>query len=102
MNITEDNFDELISLGKPMMVKFGASWCGPCNTLSPTIEELEKEYEGRAIIGSVNVEEDDALAYKFRVRNLPTIMFFKDGQPVDKCVGVMPKNVLSGKLDSIL
>ena len=102
MNITENNFDELISLGKPMMVKFGAAWCSPCRALAPTIEELEKEYEGRAIIGSVDIEEDDALAYKFGVRNIPTTIFFKDGQPVDKCVGVMPKNVLSEKLDSIL
>ena len=102
MNITEDNFDELISSGKPAMIKFGATWCGPCKALEPTIEELEKEYEGRVVIGSVDVEEEDALAYKFRIRNVPTIIFFKDGQPVDKLIGLMPKNTLKEKLDTLL
>lgn len=103
MKITEENFNEIQNTGKPVMIKFGASWCGPCRTLAPTIEELEKEYEGKALVGDVDVAEEENLAGNFGIRNVPTILFFdKNGQRVDKCVGLASKAVLEAKLNSLL
>jgi thioredoxin 1 len=104
MKVTESNFNEMIASGKPVMVDFGATWCGPCKALAPRIEEIEKEYEGKAMIGTADVDECSDLAAKFRIRNVPTVLFFKGGsdQPVDKSVGLVAKETLTEKLNALL
>lgn len=102
MEITTQNFNELIAQGKPVVVDFWATWCGPCKKIGPLVEELAAEYEGQAIIGKVNVEEEDDLVAQFGIRNIPTILFFKDGAVVDKVVGAVPKSELEGKLKALL
>ncbi len=100
--ITDSNFDELLNEGKPMVVDFWATWCGPCKKIGPYIEELAEKYEGQAIIGKVDVDENDQLAIRFGVRNIPTVLFIKNGQVSDKQIGAAPKAVYEAKLQSIL
>ena len=103
MKATEQNFNELIASGKPVMVDFGATWCGPCRALAPRIEEVAAEYEGRAIVATADVDECSELAAKFRIRNVPTVLFFKGSdQPVDKSVGLVAKETLTEKLNALL
>ena len=102
MKVTEQNFNEMIASGKPVMVDFGATWCGPCKALAPRVEELEKEYEGRVMIGTADVDECSDLAAKFRIRNVPTVLFFKNGELKDKSVGAVPKGSLTDKLNALL
>ncbi len=102
MIITKANFDEIVNSGKPVVVDFWATWCGPCRRVAPVIEELANEYEGRAVVGKVDVEEEDELAAQFGIRNIPTVLFIKDGQVVDKVVGAMPKSAYEEKLQAIL
>ena len=103
MKVTEENFNQMIASGKPVMIDFGATWCGPCKALAPRIE-IEKEYEGRAMIGTADVDECSDLAAKFRIRNVPTVLFFKAGSdaPVDKSVGLVAKETLTEKLNALL
>jgi thioredoxin 1 len=84
------------------MVDFWAEWCGPCRAIAPVVEELAGEYEGKAQVGKVNVDENPGVASKFGIRNIPTILFIKNGEVVDKQVGAVPKNVLAGKIDAHL
>ncbi len=100
--ITDSNFEELMAEGKPMMVDFWATWCGPCKKIGPYVEELAQQYEGQAIIGKVDVDDNDQLAIRFGIRNIPTILFFRNGEVVDKQVGAAPKAALEAKLKSIL
>lgn len=103
MEINDSNYDELLAQGKPMVLDFWATWCGPCRKVGPTIQELANEYEGQAIIGKVNIEENaDDLVAEFGIRNVPTILFIKDGEVVDKVVGAAPKSTLEEKLKAIL
>ena len=103
MEINDSNYDELLAQGKPMVIDFWATWCGPCRTVGPTIQELAAQYEGQAIIGKVNIEEDaDDLVSEFGIRNIPTILFIKGGEVVDKVVGAAPKSTLEEKLKAIL
>lgn len=102
MKVTEQNFEELIASGKPAMIDFGATWCGPCKALAPRVEEVEKEYEGRAVVGTADVDECSDLAARFRIRNVPTVIFFKGGEAVDKCVGLVAKETLTEKLNALL
>ncbi len=103
MEINDSNYDELLAQGKPMVIDFWATWCGPCRKVGPTIQELADQYEGQAIIGKVNIEEDaDDLVSKFGIRNIPTILFIKGGEVVDKVVGAAPKSTLEEKLKAIL
>ena len=102
MKVTEENFNSIIGTDKPVMIDFGATWCGPCKALAPRIEEIEKEYEGRAVVGTADVDECSDLAAQFRIRNVPTVIFFKGGQPVDKSVGLVAKESLTEKLNALL
>ena len=104
MKVTEENFNALLNTGKPVMIDFGATWCGPCKALAPRIEEIEKEYDGKAVVGTADVDECSDLAAKFRIRNVPTVLFFKAGsdQPVDKSVGLVAKETLAEKLNALL
>lgn len=102
MEITSQNFQELLTQNKPVVMDFWATWCGPCKKVAPLVEELASEYEGQAIVGKVNVEDEDDLASQFGIRNIPTILFIKNGEVVDKQVGACPKSVLEDKLKALL
>ena len=103
LHITKENFEnEVLQSDKPVLVDFWAEWCGPCRMLTPLVNELSQEYEGKALVGKVDVDSNPGIAAKYGIRNIPTILFMKGGQVVDKQVGAVPKNVLSGKLDSLL
>lgn len=100
--ITEQNFEELLASGKPLVVDFWATWCGPCKKIGPDIEALAEEYKEQAVIGKCDVEENDGLAMCFGVRNVPTVIFIKNGEVVDKQVGAAPKKTFEDKLKAIL
>lgn len=100
--ITDATFDQLLAQGKPMVVDFWATWCGPCRKVGPYIEELAETYGNEAIIGKVDVDENDELAMRFGVRNIPTILFIKNGEVVDKQIGAASKAVFEDKLKAIL
>jgi len=102
MEITSQNYDELVASGKPVVLDFWATWCGPCKKVGPLVEELAAEYADKAIIGKVDVEEEDELASRFGIRNIPTIIYLKNGEVVDKQVGATTKAVLEDKLKAIL
>ncbi|MDP4629947.1 MAG: thioredoxin [Flavobacteriales bacterium] len=103
VEITDTNYSELVdSSDKVVMIDFWAEWCGPCKLVGPIVDELYSEYEGRAVVGKVNVDNNPEISAKFGIRNIPTIIFVKNGEVVDKSVGAVPKNVLSEKLDAIL
>ena len=100
--ITKDTFEETINCGKTVLVDFFATWCGPCKMMSPVVDELSREYEGRLKVGKVNVDENTNVAQQYRVMSIPTILLIKNGQVVDQVVGAVPKAQLTGKIDSIL
>jgi len=100
--ITDQNFEELLNEGKPMVIDFGAEWCGPCRVLSPIIDELATEYEGRVIIGKVDIDNNNDIVTKFGIRNVPTILFFKDKEMVDKQVGAAQKAAFVEKIEKLL
>ncbi|MDG1148131.1 MAG: thioredoxin [Crocinitomicaceae bacterium] len=103
LEITDANFEELVlNSDKPVLVDFWAEWCGPCRMIGPVVEEMSGEYEGRAVIGKVNVDQNPGVSAKFGVRNIPTILFIKNGEVADKTVGAVPKAQLASKLDAIL
>ena len=102
LQITDSNFDQVLAEGKPVVVDFWATWCGPCRALAPTIEALAEEFAGRVVIGKCDVDEAVELPVKFGIRNIPTVMFFKNGQLVDKQVGAAPKQVYVDKINALL
>ena len=103
LQITDASFDEVVlKSDKPVLVDFWATWCGPCRMLGPVIEELATEYEGRVEVGKVDVDNNQEFAAKYGVRNIPTVLVFKDGEVVGRQVGVAPKKVYTDALDSLL
>ena len=92
LQITDANFDELANSGKLVVLDFWAEWCGPCRMVSPIIDELATEYEGKAIIGKMDVDNNDEVVGRFGVRNIPTVLFIKNGEVVDKVVGATKKD----------
>jgi len=102
LEISTQNFDEVCQQGKPVLIDFWATWCGPCKRLGPIIEELASEYDGKAVIGKCDIEENDDLTEKFGIMNVPTVVFLKDGKEVDRVVGLAMKNVYQGKLNALL
>lgn len=104
VEITDANFNELVrsSGDKPVMIDFWAVWCGPCKMIAPVVEELSGEYGDKAVIGKLDVDNNPNVSVEFGIRSIPTILFFKNGQVVDRQVGVVPKNVLAQKLNALL
>ncbi len=100
--LTESNFDELVNSGKPVLVDFWATWCGPCRAIAPIIDEINKEYEGKAIVAKCDVDNSGDIATRFGIRNIPTLLYFKNGEVVDKLVGANPKSAMTAKLDALL
>ena len=101
--ITVSNFDEVVLQSKqPVLVDFWAQWCGPCKAIGPIIEELNNDYAGKAVIGKVDVDANQELAVRFGIMNIPTTLFFKDGQIVDKLKGAAAKKDFQNKLNSII
>lgn len=99
---TDQTAREAIESGKPVVIDFWATWCGPCIKLGPVVEELAEKYEGKAIIGKLNIDENDEIASENRVRNIPTVLFFKDGQLAERSVGLVKLSDLEEKLAKIL
>ena len=102
LQVTDANFDELVNSGKPMVLDFWAEWCGPCRMVGPIVDELATEYEGKVIIGKIDVDNNDDVVSQFGIRNIPTSLFFKDGVVVDKQVGAAPKATFVAKIDALL
>lgn len=100
--VTAANFADILSSNKVVLVDFWATWCGPCRALAPTIDEIASEYEGKAFVGKCNVDDSSDLATKFRIMSIPTLLFFKDGQLVDRIVGALPKTAITAKLDTLI
>ena len=100
LEITDANFEEIIKTDQPVLVDFWAEWCGPCKMIGPVVEELAGDYDGKAVVGKVNVDLHGGIAAQFGVRNIPTIVFLKNGELVDKVVGAVPKDQLAEKLDT--
>ena len=92
IHFNQETFDKALEEGELMMVDFWAEWCGPCQMLGPVIESLAEQYEGKAVIGKVNTDEEGELTMRFGVAGIPTVIFFKDGKEIDRKVGVMPPN----------
>lgn len=103
LELTDSNFDQLVlKSDKPVLVDFWAVWCGPCRMVAPIVEELSKEYDGKAVVGKLDVDNNPNVSMQFGIRNIPTLLIFKNGQIVDKQVGAAPKSVLLQKLEAQL
>ena len=102
LQFTDATFDEVLSSNTVVVADFWAEWCGPCKMVGPFIEQLAAEYEGKAAVGKIDIEENDDLATKYAIRNIPTVLFFKNGEVVDKMVGAAPKSAYEEKLKSLL
>lgn len=102
LEVTDTNFEELVNSGKPMVLDFWAEWCGPCRMVGPIIDELATEYEGKVTIGKMDVDSDNDVVAQFGIRNIPTVLFFKDGKMVDKQVGAAQKSAFAAKIDALL
>lgn len=102
LEITGSNFQEILAEGKPVVMDFWAPWCGPCKMVGPIIDELATEYEGKVIIGKCDVDENGDVAAEYGIRNIPTVLFFKNGELVDKQVGSAPKSAYVAKIEAIL
>ena len=101
--VTDENFKaEVLDAKIPVLVDFWAEWCGPCIITSPVIDELAKEYEGKAVVGKVNVDDNRHITEKCDISSIPTILFFKNGKVIDKQVGAVPKQLLTSKLDALM
>jgi thioredoxin 1 len=103
LELTDSNFEEMVlKSDKPVLVDFWAEWCGPCRMVAPIVNELAVEYEGKMVVGKVDVDSNPEVAQKFGIRNIPTILFFKNGEIADKQVGAVPKSKLVSKINGLL
>ncbi|MBQ3930102.1 MAG: thioredoxin [Paludibacteraceae bacterium] len=102
MIFTEENFKDVLANNTVVVADFWATWCGPCRMVGPVIESLANDYEGKAAIGKIDIEENDSLTEEYGIRNVPTVLFFKNGQLVDKVVGAGPRAMYEDKLKALL
>ena len=102
LQITNENYAEVLASGQPVVIDFWAEWCGPCRMVAPIVEELAAEYEGKVFIGKCDVDDNDDIVAEYKVRNIPTIVFIKGGEVVDKHVGAISKDALKAKIDALL
>ena len=102
VQITSENFESLKNGNLPLVVDFWATWCGPCRMVAPIISELAEKYDGRIVVGKCDVEENEEMAAEFGIRNIPTILFFKNGEIVDKLVGAQPKQKFEEQFEALL
>ena len=103
LEITDQNFDEIVlKSDKPVIVDFWAEWCGPCWMVGPIVEEIGNDYSEKVLVGKLDVDSNPDVTTKFGIRNIPTVLFFKNGSVVDKQVGAVPKSNLVSKLEAIL
>jgi thioredoxin 1 len=100
--ITDANYEEILAEGKPVVIDFWADWCGPCRMVGPIVEELADEYAGRVVVGKCDVDENSDIASKFGIRNIPTLLFFRDGALADRHVGYAPKSELVARVENLL
>ena len=101
-HFNKESFDAALAQGKLMMVDFWAVWCGPCRMLAPMVDDLAEKYDGKVVVGKVNVDEEQELAIRYGVMSIPTVIFFKDGKEIDRKVGVMPPDAFTKVLDANL
>lgn len=101
-NITDATFEEIIKSNKVVLIDFWAEWCGPCRMVGPIVEDLAVEYNGKAVVGKLDVDENPDVCEKYGIRNIPTLLFFKNGELADKIVGAAQKTVLKEKMDVLL
>ena len=102
LEITDAGFEDLLKSDKPLVIDFWAEWCGPCRMVGPIVEELAGEYADKVTIGKVDVDNNDEITSKYGIRNIPTILFIKNGEVVDKQVGAAQKSVLVDKIENLL
>ncbi len=103
VEVNDSNFEDVVlKSNKPVVVDFWAIWCGPCRTVGPIVEELGKDFQGKVLVAKLDVDSNPEVSRKFGIRNIPTILFFKNGEVVDKQVGAVPKKALQAKLEAIL
>ena len=103
LEITDANFEEIvINSDKPVLVDFWATWCGPCRMVGPVIDQVSEEYEGKAVVGKVDVDANQEFAAKYGVRNIPTVLLFHKGEIIDRKVGVSPKDAYTSAIDALL
>jgi thioredoxin 1 len=102
VEITDQNYSEITNTDKVVMIDFWATWCGPCRMVGPLVEELSNEYQGKAVVGKLDVDSNPEISMKFGIRNIPTILYVKNGEVVDKLVGAASKQALEAKLTALM
>lgn len=102
VEITDGNWESLVAGDKPVVMDFWAEWCGPCRMISPIVEEAAQEYQDKVVVGKINIDDNSAITQNFGIRNIPTLLFFKGGELVDKHVGAIRKPELIEKINNLL